>query len=70
MKLTCALCGHRMRQAAVLVGALPVGPTCARRAGLVELGRKKSGFVSLVRGRQVAPARDCDTLDLFAGVEA
>jgi hypothetical protein len=59
-----------MRQAAVLIGALPVGPTCARRAGLIELGRKKSGFVSLVRGRQVAPERDCDTLDLFAGVEA
>jgi hypothetical protein len=59
-----------MRQAAVLIGALPVGPTCARRAGLIELGRKKSGFVSLVRGRQVAPERDCDTLDLFAEVEA
>jgi hypothetical protein len=59
-----------MRQAAVLIGALPVGPTCARRAGLIELGRKKSGFVSLVRGRQVAPERDCDTLDLLAEVEA
>ena len=56
-----------MNAAAVLIGALPVGPTCARRAGLVELGRKKSGFVSLVRGRQVSPARDCDTLDLFGG---
>jgi hypothetical protein len=59
-----------MRQAAVLIGALPVGQKCARRAGLIELGRKKSGFVSLVRGRQVAPERDCDTLDLFAEVEA
>lgn len=70
MKLTCALCGRGMDRAAVTIGSLAVGPKCSRRAGLIELGRKKSGFVSLVRGRQVVPARDCDTLDLFSGVEA
>lgn len=42
-----------MLAAAVFVGAMPIGPTCARKAGLLELARKA----------------DPETLDLFAEVE-
>lgn len=34
-----------MASPAVYIGALGVGPVCARRAGLIELSRKRSGLV-------------------------
>lgn len=30
-----------------MIGALAVGPTCARKAGLIELGRKRQGVIRL-----------------------
>ena len=51
MKLHCALCGRPVFNPAVLIGQLPVGPTCARRAGLVELARKKVGSLSIPRAK-------------------
>lgn len=32
--MKCAFCNRPMLSAAVFVGALPIGPTCARKAGL------------------------------------
>lgn len=43
-----------------------MGSTCGRRAGLVELARKKAGAVRLSTGwRQKLPGRDLQTRDLF-----
>jgi hypothetical protein len=46
--MKCALCGRSMRQPAVTIGALGIGPTCARKAGLIDLARKKTGMLRLV----------------------
>ena len=58
-----------MQAAAVFVGALPIGPTCARKAGLLELARKKAGVLRLGRPSAVPRRPDPQTLDLFAEVE-
>lgn len=68
MTLRCALCGRPVLNPAVMVGREPVGPKCARRAGLVELARKRTGSLSMPRmrvTRQVSP----ETMDLFAELE-
>lgn len=64
MRLYCALCGRGMHQAAVTIGNLPVGPVCAKRAGLLELARKKSGLVFPVVRRQAVQPRP-ETMELF-----
>ena len=69
MTLHCAFCNRPMAQAAVMIGALPIGPTCARKAGLLELARKKSGVLRLARHTAVARRPDPETIDLFAEVE-
>lgn len=65
MKPICALCGRSMNEAAVLIGNMPVGPTCARRAGLMQLAKRRTGLVSPVlrSGKKSAPAPQ--TMDLF-----
>ncbi|WP_313080494.1 hypothetical protein [Pulveribacter sp.] len=64
--LHCALCGRSMASATVYIGQLPVGPTCARRAGLVEAARKRRGALRLqLLPRTPAAQRDSRTLDLF-----
>ena len=60
--MICALCGRSMRNAAVSIGVMSIGPKCAKRAGLIELGRKKAGFVRLVAQKV---ERDVRTADLF-----
>jgi len=67
--MKCAFCNRPMFQAAVMIGALPIGPTCARKAGLLELARKKSGVLRLAGRAAVAHRPDPETLDLFAEVE-
>lgn len=69
MTLHCAFCNRPMAQAAVMIGAMPIGPTCARRAGLLELARKKSGVLRLARPSIGQRRADPETLDLFAEVE-
>lgn len=54
-----------MNQAAVLIGTMGVGPTCARKAGLIELSKRKSGLVFPVAGRKSTPKDDRRTMDLF-----
>lgn len=66
MTMHCALCGRPMNQAAVLIGVHPIGPTCARKAGLIQLAKRKSGLVFPVTGYKSAPKRDSKTFDLFA----
>ena len=67
--MNCAFCNRPMLAAAVMVGALPIGPTCARKAGLLELARKKSGVLRLAKPSTSPRSPDPQTLDLFAEVE-
>lgn len=67
--MRCAFCNRPMLAAAVFVGAMPIGPTCARKAGLLELVRKKSGALRLARTSIGARRAGQETLDLFAEVE-
>lgn len=67
--MNCAFCNRPMLAAAVFVGALPIGPTCARKAGLLELARKKSGVLRLAKPSTSLRRPDPQTLDLFAEVE-
>lgn len=64
MKPRCCLCGRPMLNPAVLIGHLPVGPACARKAGLVELARKKVGSLTLPRVKLKRPAPQ-ENLELF-----
>lgn len=70
MTLRCAFCNRPMLAAAVFVGAMPIGPTCARKAGLLELARKKSGVLRLARPCTSPRRPDPQTMDLFAEVES
>ena len=64
--MRCAFCNRPMQAAAVFVGAMPIGPTCARKAGLLELARKKAGVPRLARPSAGPRRTDPETLDLFA----
>ena len=64
--MRCAFCNRPMLAAAVFVGAMPIGPTCARKAGLLELARKKAGVLRLARPSIGVRRVDPETLDLFA----
>ena len=63
--MRCAFCNRSMQAAAVFVGAMPIGPTCARKAGLLERARKKSGVLRMARPSIGARCADPETLDLF-----
>ena len=56
--LHCARCGRVTLHPAVVIGVLPFGCVCARKAGLVEPKR---------RGRASEARRDARTMDLFGG---
>lgn len=60
----CCLCGRPVLNPAVLIGQMPVGPRCARRAGLVELAKKKVGALALPRIKFKRPAAPSN-LELF-----
>lgn len=61
--MRCCLCGRSMFAAAVMIGNQPVGPTCAKKAGLMELARKQAGSVRLTTQRKTENCQK--TLDLF-----
>ena len=65
MRLYCCLCGRPMDQAAVLIGAMPVGPKCAQRAGLMPLAKRKAGLVLPVVRYRTERAKYPHTGDLF-----
>ena len=63
MKTRCAICGRVTLNPAVMLGLEPIGPKCAKRAGLLALkGRKGSRVLPGVR-RHIKP--DPKTMDLF-----
>ena len=64
--MRCAFCSRSMQAAAVFVGAMPIGPTCARKANLMPLARKKSGVLRPARLSIGVRRADPETLDLFA----
>ena len=67
--MKCVLCSRSMRQPAVLIGAMPVGPKCARKAGLMPLAAKRAGSVRLGPAfRSHATRQETDQLDLFEEV--
>jgi hypothetical protein len=59
-----------MDQAAVLIGNHPVGPKCAKRAGLMQFAKRKSGLVFQVVRRHVEKKGHPQTRDLFEDEEA
>lgn len=71
MKPRCALCGRITLDPAVLIGAEPVGPKCAARAGLLERRIRSRSVVVLPRRRKPgAPVPAGQTPDLFEEVSA
>lgn len=62
----CVLCNRKMLTAAVLIGSYPVGPKCARKAGLMPLAAKRAGSVRPGPSyRSHATRQEVDQLDLF-----
>jgi hypothetical protein len=61
----CALCGKVTLHPAAFIGSLPVGPKCARRAGLVDTARRPSK-ADCKRRKQ---ATDTDTPDMFESAQ-
>ena len=67
--MKCVLCDRPMKAPAVLIGSYPVGPKCARRAGLMPLAVKRSGQVRPGPGyKSHATRQELDQLELFEGV--
>lgn len=67
--MRCVLCGHRMGKPAVTIANMPVGPTCARRAGLMPIAAKKLGAVRPgLAYRKTATRQELAQMDLFEGV--
>ncbi len=67
--MICVLCNRRLLSAAVTIGNMPVGPVCARRAGLMPLAAKRSGL--LKPGpvfKRHASRQELAQLDLFPEV--
>ena len=69
--MRCILCGRAMVTPAVLIGSMPVGPKCARRAGLMPLAGKRSGLVRPGPAyRSHATRQEIAQMELFEGVAA
>ncbi len=65
MSKHCALCGRVTLNPAVMIGVHPVGPKCAKRAGLLAIASRKSGVVFPGTSQSKVVRRDARTLDLF-----
>ncbi len=66
MKLRCALCGKPTEPFA-FIGALAVGPKCAKRAGIVPTKARKGSSVRFAK--PVKRERGAGTPDLFDNLE-
>ena len=60
MTTKCARCGRITLKPALFIGVLPIGPVCARKAGLLQSKRRR-GMVETGSCAQ----RDDRTMDLF-----
>jgi len=65
----CCFCGRKVSSPKVFIGVFAVGSTCAKRAGLLDRARKKTGVLRLAKPNIGARRADPQTLDLFAEVE-
>ncbi len=65
-RLSCALCG-RATVPAVFIGGMAVGPSCARKANLLEAASRGLGALRLAKRR--ASAKNDPQKDLFAEQE-
>lgn len=64
--MKCVLCGRPMVQPAVTIADRPVGPKCARRAGLMPLALRRAGDVKPGPAyRRTATRQEVAQLDLF-----
>lgn len=64
--MKCVLCSRGLFQAAVLIGQYPVGPKCARRAGLMPLALKRTGAIRPGPAyRKTANRQELAQMDLF-----
>ena len=64
--MKCVLCSRGLFQAAVLIGSYPVGPKCARRAGLMPIAARKIGAVRPGPAyRKTATRQELAQMDLF-----
>lgn len=67
--MKCVLCGRSLKQAAVYIGEMAIGPKCSRRAGLMPLAAKRTGLVKPgPMYRSHATRQELAQLDLFAEV--
>lgn len=64
----CALCGRVTLNPAVFIGREPIGPKCARRAGLLAMSKRAGSKVMTLTRPSTTAKRDGKTMDLFAGV--
>lgn len=70
LKLRCALCGRVTLDPAVMIRSEPIGPKCARKAGLLKFASVRGSRVKAATPGSAANRvkRDSKTLDLFAAV--
>lgn len=73
--IRCVFCGRVTLRPAAFIGAMAVGPTCARKHNMMPLAKRAPGShsVRFVKGhgaQHSTAKRDARTLDLFEGVEA
>ena len=69
---SCALCGRHTAKPAVLIGSEAIGPTCARRAGLIQAAKSssKGSRIRLVfASRSPRGTAAATTGDLFDGID-
>lgn len=64
--MKCIFCERPLRVATVYVGQYPIGPKCARRAGLMPLALKKTGAIRPGPAyRKTATRQELAQMDLF-----
>lgn len=68
LRRICALCG-RDTLPAVFIGLEAVGPTCARKSGLLALAKKGGARVTLSGYRRTPKAQGPQNMELFEDQE-
>ena len=58
-----------MATAAFTIGHLTIGPSCGKKAGLLQISCKKAGQVRFVGRFRAGKVCQGDTLDLFEEIE-
>ena len=70
MTMHCILCSRPLSTAAMYIGAYPVGPVCARRAGLTQIAAKgRNKLLRLSASTAARRSRDESQMALDLEVE-